>query len=699
MNRKKIYLIVALMGLSITGITLMQVHWMLKTIKLNEENFDRAVNESLTSVVDKLEKEKNLKFSLPVQSPFWTKFANPAIDSLSYPFEPIADIEQPLNDESEEFENSTQDWFNYQQEQLDSIIESQSEFIDFGYESYAANSNDEQELKLKFLDSVKKVEVNRYGTISKDLGQIKFYSNYQKRNSHKGFADTIDRSVRIIQNGDESKIIIITNGITDTLDYRNISSNLIPPPPPPSMDDIVVSVDEFKHYPKIQRNQRPLRNPSLRYRTDSSIMKHNFSNFRYFNSLSEQQKQRRNKELDENLHKIEQQKIKLIKDKKIATLTAKRIELQKRKQEQAISQLAYEIGSRKMELKDRVNFDELKNLLTIELKNKGILNSFEYALVNLDSTRKVVHSSKDYNIKPNKSIYATRLFPNNIIPLNDYIEVKFPDKDFTIYRSAILPISASLFFTLIVFLTFIITLVIIIKQKKLAEMKADFINNMTHELKTPIATISLASDSIDNPKVVDKPETVKYFTSIIREENSRMNKLVESVLQTARLERKTLKLNLKKVNLSTITSKVAEQMSIQAKAKGGEIHLDILADVSIIADENLMQNVIFNLIDNAIKYSASAPIVGVFLKKLPGGVSLSVEDNGIGISRSEQQHVFEKFYRVSQGDVHNIKGFGLGLSNVKEITELHGGMVQLRSELGKGSTFTLFFPFKTNGNE
>lgn len=639
----------------------MQVHWMLKTIKLNEENFDRAVNETLTSVVDKLEKEKNIKFSLPFQNHYFSPNNN-----SSYSLDSSFQFQEPYNKREYKRIESHDEFFNISEDpkvednQFETKEQLTNDYYDFGYEDYSLPAEDEKELKLKYLDSIERATINQYKKLSKEFKKIKITPSLPAITVTREYTDTVDQTINVIKNDFESKIIIITRGKSDTVLFNTFPSNLIPPPPPPPIEYTEIDNIYHRYKPYIDR-KRNKRNFSFRNRLDSL------------------------KQISYN--------------ENVISLNEKRIAQQRKKQELAIKQFAYEMGARKMELKDRVNFKELNNLLDIELKNKGVMNPFEYALVNLDSTRKEIYSSPNYRAVSDKSVYATRLFPNNLIPLNDYIEVKFPDKDFSIYKSAILPISASLFFTLIVFLTFAITLITIIKQKKLAEMKADFINNMTHELKTPIATISLASDSIDNPKVIDKPETVKYFTSVIREENSRMNKLVESVLQTARLERKTLKLNLKEVNISQITRKVAEQMSIQAQAKGGIIQQDIIEDITLIADENLLENVIFNLIDNAIKYSSEAPRVEIRLKKLPGGISLSVEDNGIGMSRSEQQRVFEKFYRVSQGDVHNIKGFGLGLSNVKEITELHGGMVQLRSELGKGSTFTLFFPFKMNGNE
>ncbi len=649
MNRKKIFLIIALMGLSITGITLMQVHWMLKTIKLNEENFDRAVNETIALVVDKLEKEKDIKFSMPFQDPFWLPHEE---ENTQNSGEERHRYDMRTADFSKRNSKANHDRYygfrrnNREQENaFESNRDTNERNVDF--ETTIFNEQDFPESSDRSFDSIENIGTDRHPSITITTDYV----------------GDVSSTVRVVKNDSLSRIIIITNGRSDTINTRDLPKNLIPPPPPPPTDVDRIHV-RTRTNPYIIR-----RSLSSKSRSNHNVMNSDSNNgYRYEESVIE--------------------------------LNEKQIEAQTKKQQLALKQLVYEMDARKMELKDRVNFEELKNLLAVELKNKGLDADFEFALVSKDSVRKEVYATPLFKKVTAKSIYTSRLFPNNFVPLNDFLEMKFPNKDTAIYKSVILPMSASLFFTLIVFLTFTITLVTIIKQKKLAEMKADFINNMTHELKTPIATISLASDSIDNPKVVERPETVKYFTAIIREENSRMNKLVESVLQTARLERKTLKLNLKEINLSKLTEKVADQMGIQAKAKEGTIQFNKpVDDVFLIADENLMENVIFNLIDNAIKYSATAPDVKIALKKLPGGLSLSVEDNGIGMSRSEQQRVFEKFYRISQGDVHNIKGFGLGLSNVKEITELHGGMVQLRSEIGKGSTFSLFFPNKVNGNE
>lgn len=670
------------MGLSITGITLMQVHWMLKTIKLNEENFDRAVNETIALVVDKLEKEKDIKFSMPIQVPFW--------------YSAEEESSKKMTEESRHYDrkiysipkyNSKKGLSNYygysHLNRKRNYAHSDTNKNSFSFESSYYDVHEPPEPYSSYIDSTEEIETI---DVIGNLPNIAYATD---------FNGDISQTVSLVSNDSLSQIIVVTNGRYDTINIKDLPKSLIPPPPPPTIDRVHV---------------RTRTKPSTVRRSTTRIgwSNHNIPSIdsNYLHLVKESVIAMSEKQIEEQLQKqelalrqIDSNYRQRYKESTIA-LNEKQIEKQTKKQELALKQLVYEMDARKMELKDRVNFDELKNLFAKELENRGLLAEFELALVNKDSLRKEVFTTPLFNKVSAKSIYSSRLFPNNFVPLNDFLEIKFPNKETAVYKSVILPMSASLFFTLIVFLTFTITLITIIKQKKLAEMKADFINNMTHELKTPIATISLASDSIDNPKVVEKPETVKYFTAIIREENSRMNKLVESVLQTARLERKTLKLNLKEVNLSKLTERVADQMGIQVKAKEGTIQFNKpINDVTIIADENLMENVIFNLIDNAIKYSTSVPDIKIVLKVLPGGLSLSVEDNGIGMSRSEQQRVFEKFYRISQGDVHNIKGFGLGLSNVKEITELHGGMVQLRSELGIGSTFTLFFPNKVNGNE
>lgn len=228
-------------------------------------------------------------------------------------------------------------------------------------------------------------------------------------------------------------------------------------------------------------------------------------------------------------------------------------------------------------------------------------------------------------------------------------------------------------------------------------MKNDFINNMTHEFKTPIATISLASDSINNPSIISNPDKVQRFTKIIRQENSRMLGQVEKVLQIAQLEKKDLQLNFTEINIHSLLQDIAENVNLQIKSKGGQLKLNLeAADAVIEGDMTHISNILYNLMDNANKYTPESPHISVHTRNVSNGIEISIEDNGIGISRENQKYIFEKFYRVSTGNLHDVKGFGLGLSYVKVMVDAHQGTIQVKSALGKGSTFILYFPKKQN---
>jgi two-component system, OmpR family, phosphate regulon sensor histidine kinase PhoR len=255
-------------------------------------------------------------------------------------------------------------------------------------------------------------------------------------------------------------------------------------------------------------------------------------------------------------------------------------------------------------------------------------------------------------------------------------------------------IGASIVFTVIIILAFYVTVRTLFNQKKLSEIKSDFINNMTHELKTPLATISLAIDALTNEKVIHDTDKIRYYSAMIKEENKRMNKQVEKILQAARLEKEEIKLNIQKLDAHQIIAKVAENLELQIHEKHGSLQLKLNAPNPVLwADEVHFSNIIFNLLDNAIKYSEKAPVIVV--ETLSGGtgqLSIKVADNGIGMDRETQSRIFEKFYRAHTGDIHNVKGFGLGLSYVKAIVDAHDGRVKVESAPGRGSTFTITLP-------
>ncbi|KAK6025579.1 putative UMP kinase [Ostertagia ostertagi] len=242
---------------------------------------------------------------------------------------------------------------------------------------------------------------------------------------------------------------------------------------------------------------------------------------------------------------------------------------------------------------------------------------------------------------------------------------------------------------------FALTVRTLFNQKKLSEIKSDFINNMTHELKTPLATISLAVDALNNHKVINDEEKIRYYSGMIREENKRMNKQVETILQAARIERQEISLNLQELNAHEIIRKVADNLTLQIQERKGTLNLNLkAAKHKIIADDVHFSNIIFNLLDNAIKYSREDAPLQINLETVNNGsmFAIRVRDNGIGMNKETQARVFEKFYRAHTGNLHNVKGFGLGLSYVKAMVDAHHGRIKLESTLGKGSMFIVSFP-------
>ncbi|MFZ0282440.1 MAG: HAMP domain-containing sensor histidine kinase, partial [Bacteroidales bacterium] len=293
-----------------------------------------------------------------------------------------------------------------------------------------------------------------------------------------------------------------------------------------------------------------------------------------------------------------------------------------------------------------------------------------------------------------KSNYMVRLFPDNIIRQDLVLSVIFPDRTNYVLGSMTWLLGGSLLFSLIILATFALSLFFIIRQKKISEMKSDFLNNMTHEFKTPIATISLAADTITNPKVINDETSIRHFIGMIKKENSRMNKKVETILQIASLDKKEIEFKFENLSLHTVIEHAVDTIEIQVHQKDGKITLKLNAEEPVIfGDNEHLTNLVNNLLDNAIKYSPDSPDITVETKNNDKGILLSVEDKGIGMTKSVQSKIFERFYRQSSGNIHDVKGFGLGLNYVRAIIDAHRGSVTVYSEPGKGSRFDIFLPF------
>ncbi len=274
-----------------------------------------------------------------------------------------------------------------------------------------------------------------------------------------------------------------------------------------------------------------------------------------------------------------------------------------------------------------------------------------------------------------------------------YILLSFPAAQLFLQRNSNLLAYASLILITIIIIMFFVSIRALTVQRKLDTMKSEFINNMTHEIKTPLATVSLACEMLRDETICNDEESRRNFLGIINDENHRLRVLVDTILQSAKMSNKTFRLNPKEIDVHPLIEKVAQSFKLTLANRGGVLETRLEASPSVVvADEMHLTNLIFNLIDNGIKYSTDAPHITVATSVEEGWFRLSVSDQGIGISKDDQRHVFEKFYRVSTGDVHNVKGFGIGLNYVAQVVKLHQGHIALESELGKGSTFTVSLP-------
>lgn len=343
---------------------------------------------------------------------------------------------------------------------------------------------------------------------------------------------------------------------------------------------------------------------------------------------------------------------------------------------------------------ERADSAIVKTYLRTELDNNGINLPFEYAII--DRHGRMVYESENYDSSANKEeIFTQTLFPNDPDARRHYMNVYFPDKDKFIFSSVTFMIPAFAF-TVILLLIFLLTIIMAFRQKKLSEMKNDFINNMTHEFKTPISTISLAAQMLNDDSVRKSPNMMQHISTVINDETKRLRFQVEKVLQMSMFDRQKATLKLQEVDANSAIYNIVNTFKLKVEKYGGCINASLDAEDPIVnVDEMHFTNVIFNLLDNAVKYRREdTPLeLNVVTRNLPNGrIEISIQDNGIGMKKDDLKKIFEKFYRVSTGNRHDVKGFGLGLAYVhKMVTELKGD-IRAESELNKGSKFIITLP-------
>lgn len=347
-------------------------------------------------------------------------------------------------------------------------------------------------------------------------------------------------------------------------------------------------------------------------------------------------------------------------------------------------------------LKERVNFKMLDQDIKTELMNNGIDLAYHFTVSTYDGRE--VYRCPEYTSDGEEYSYTQALFRNDPTNKGGVVKIHFPDMNTYIF-SMVRFMIPSIVFTLVLLVTFIFTIVVIFRQKRYTEIKNDFINNMTHELKTPISSISLAAQMLKDESVTKSPTMMKHLGGVIFDESKRLRFLVEKVLQMSMFDRKKAIFKKKELNLNELAENVAHTFTLRVEHTGGHIETEMkAAEPTIYVDEMHFTNVIFNLLDNAVKYRDPERPLELKLKTWNDKekLYLSIQDNGLGIKKENLKKIFEKFYRVHTGNVHDVKGFGLGLAYVKKIVELHKGEIIAESGKGKGTTFIITLPIIKN---
>ena len=360
------------------------------------------------------------------------------------------------------------------------------------------------------------------------------------------------------------------------------------------------------------------------------------------------------------------------------------------KLQKATFETQYKSEIKNTPIHQRVTSFDIKNLLSKKLKEDNINIDFEFAIFHDNIGTKIQSNNFDQSLIP---LLGVPIFLDDNDESDFMLFINFPQRKKFIVSSIIGVTLLAMLFTLIIIIAYTSALYQLIKQRKISQMKSDFINNMTHEFKTPIATINLALDAIRNPKIISDKEKVLRYLQMIKEENKRMNSQVENVLRISQLQKKQLIISKDRYKLHDLIEDAITHVELIVDDRKGYIktHFNAVKS-SVLANQTYFTNVIVNVLDNAVKYSDDTPQIDIYTENVGNNILLSIKDQGKGMNKAVQKRIFEEFYREYTGNVHNVKGHGLGLSNVKRIVDNHQGIVSVESEKGKGSTFIIKLP-------
>ena len=336
----------------------------------------------------------------------------------------------------------------------------------------------------------------------------------------------------------------------------------------------------------------------------------------------------------------------------------------------------------------------MDSLISIELNVRGIDTKFEFGIYKPEKDTMLMKTGHTNPREIIKKGFAFRLFASDIFTSPEYLIIYFPQEKQFLLTEMWGMLLVSIILIIVIMYSFVYTIITIFRQKRISEMKNDFINNMTHEFKTPISTISLACEALGDDDISKDAGVFSNYLNIIQEENKRLAGMSEKILQTAVIEKGQLKMKKETINLHNVITDVIKNIRIQVEIKDGVIKRNLKAAQPVIEGDKVhLTNLVYNLLDNANKYSPRRPVIRVVTENTSNGIILTIEDNGIGISKTDQKKIFEKLYRVPTGNIQEVRGFGLGLSYVKAIVEEHHGKISIESEVNKGSKFRIFLPF------
>lgn len=338
---------------------------------------------------------------------------------------------------------------------------------------------------------------------------------------------------------------------------------------------------------------------------------------------------------------------------------------------------------------------EMDSLISLELNIRGVDTRYQFGIYKPEQDIFILENSSEYRKQLIQKGYAYPLFSYDNFSTPEYLLIYFPFERQFLLTELWGMLLISIVLIVVVVYTFVYTITVLIRQKKISDMKSDLINNMTHEFRTPISTISLACEALGDNELPRSEADINNYIDVIREENARLSVLSERILRAAVLEKGELKIHREPVDLHGVIRDVIKSIRIQVEIKDGVIHSNLKAKPPVLQGDKVhLANLVYNLLDNATKYTRRKPVVRIRTENSGAGITLSVEDNGLGISKQEQKKVFDRLYRIPTGNIHNVRGYGLGLSYVKAIVQEHHGKITIDSEISKGTTFRIYLPYQ-----